>query len=57
MVWPAHKVLTEGSIMKTTRSIRERLEVEHHLRVEGSRLSMELLDRVMGPRVGFPLPR
>jgi hypothetical protein len=42
--------------VKTTRSIREEARNGVPLaRGEGLQLSMELLDRVLGPRVGFPL--
>jgi hypothetical protein len=47
-----------SSIVKTVGSIREQSGSGAPLaRGEGSLLSMELLDRVFGPRVGFPLHR
>jgi hypothetical protein len=65
-VWPppytggdkARNVSTESSIVKTAESVREKGESGAPLaRGEGSRLSTELLDRVLGPRLGFPLHR
>jgi hypothetical protein len=40
----AHDVLAGSSIVETAGSVREKLEAEHHLRVEKAQLSTELLD-------------
>jgi hypothetical protein len=51
-------ISARSSLVETAGSVREKLEVEHHLRVEkvrGSRLSYST--EVLGPRVGFPLHR
>ena len=66
VVWPpsctggnkAHGVLAVSLIVKTARSIQERL-AERHIgdplaREEGSRLSTELPDRELGPLRGIP---
>jgi hypothetical protein len=51
-------VLVGSSILKTAGSVREEAESGAPLaRGEGSRLSMELQDQVLGPRVAFPLRR
>ena len=53
----ARGVLAENLIVKTARSIRERLAGKHVgdplVRGEGPRLSMELSDRELGPSEGF----
>jgi hypothetical protein len=52
----AHDVLAESLIVKITGNVREeavsRAPLAHE---EGPRLSMELRDHVLGPRVGFLL--
>jgi hypothetical protein len=54
----ARDVLVGSSILKTAGSVREEAESEAPFaRGEGSRLSTELQDQVLGPRVGFPLRR
>ena len=65
VVWPpshtggnkAHGALAESLIVKTTRSIRERLAGRHVgdplARGEGPRLSTELSDWELGPCEGF----
>jgi hypothetical protein len=51
-----HDVSVGSSIVKTSESVLEEAESGAPLtRDEGPRLSMELLDRVLGPRMGFPL--
>jgi hypothetical protein len=51
----AHYVSAGSSIVKTD-SVQEEAESGTPLaRGEGPRLSTELLDRVLGPRIGFPL--
>jgi hypothetical protein len=45
-------------IVDTVRSVREELEVEHHLRMEKARDSLRSYStEVLGPRMGFPLRR
>jgi hypothetical protein len=47
-----------SSIVETVGSVEEEPEVEHHLRVEKARGSLRSYStKVLGPRVGFPLPR
>ena len=65
VVWPspctggnkARGVLARSLIVKTARSIRERLAGKHVgdplVRGEGPRLSMELSDQELGPYEGF----
>jgi hypothetical protein len=50
--------LARSSIVETVGSVQEELEAEHHLRVEKARGSLQCYSiEVLGPRVGFPLPR
>jgi hypothetical protein len=52
----AHDVFVGSSIVKMVGSIREEAGSGAPLACgEGSRLSTELLDRVIGPRVDIPL--
>jgi hypothetical protein len=45
-------------IVETARSVREKPEAEHHLRMEKARGSLRSYStEVLGPRVGFPLRR
>jgi hypothetical protein len=54
----AHNVLVISSIVKTTGSVREEAgSGAPHARGEGTQLFMELLNRMLGPRVGFSLCR
>jgi hypothetical protein len=51
-------VLAVSSIVKTTENVREKPEVEHHLRMEKARSSLCIyMSKVFGPRVDFPLHR
>jgi hypothetical protein len=51
-------VLAGSSIVETAGSVREEPEAEHHLRVEKARGSLRSYStKVLGPRVGFPLPK
>jgi hypothetical protein len=51
-------VLVGSLILKMVGSVREEAESGAPLACgEGSRLSTELQDQVLGPRVGFPLRR
>jgi hypothetical protein len=51
----ARGVSAGSSIVETAGSIREELEVEHHLRVEkAAQLSTELVDRGAWPSRGLP---
>jgi hypothetical protein len=44
--------------VETAGSVREEPEAEHHLRVEKARGSLRSYStKVLGPRVGFPLPK
>jgi hypothetical protein len=53
-----HDVLARSSIVETARSVRDELEVDHHLREEKARGSLRSYSTmVLGPRVGFPLRR
>jgi hypothetical protein len=54
----AHDILVGSSIVKTTGSVREEPEAEHHLRVEKAHGSLRSYSSVVfGPRVGYPLCR
>jgi hypothetical protein len=54
----AHDVSTISSILKTTGSVREDPEAEHHLRVEKARGSLRSYSSVvLDPHVGYPLLR
>jgi hypothetical protein len=54
----AHDVLVGSSIVKTTGSVREEPEAEHHLRVEKAHGSLRSYSSaVFGPRMGYPLFR
>jgi hypothetical protein len=54
----AHGLSAGSSIVKTTGSVREELEAEHHLHVEKARGSLRSYSTVvLGPHVGFPLRR
>jgi hypothetical protein len=53
----AHSVLAESSIVKMVGSVREDGSGAPLAREEGLRPSTELLDRVLDPRVAFPLRR
>jgi hypothetical protein len=54
----ARDVSVGSSLVETARSVREEMEVEHHLRVEKARGSLRSYStEVLGPRVGFPLRR
>jgi hypothetical protein len=66
VVWPppctegneVRNILAGSLIVKTVGSVLEEAEVVHHFaRGEGPCLSTDLLDQVLGPRVGFPLHR
>jgi hypothetical protein len=47
-----------SSIVEMIGSVREELEVKHHLRVEKARDSLwSYSTKVFGPRVGYPLHR
>jgi hypothetical protein len=51
-------ISARSSIVETTGSVREELEVEHHLHVEKARGSLRSYSTVvLGPRVGYPLRR
>jgi hypothetical protein len=51
-------ILPGSLIVKMTGSIREKLEVEHHLHVEKAHGSLwSYLSKVLGPRMGFHLRR
>ena len=54
----ARGVSVGSSIVETMGSAREEPEAEHHLRVEKACGSLRSYStEVLGPRVGFPLPR
>jgi hypothetical protein len=65
VVWPpsytegqAHSVSARCSIVKTTQSVQEEVGSGEPLaHGEGPRLCAELLDRMLGSRVGFPFRR
>jgi hypothetical protein len=54
----ARGISAGNSIVDTAGSVQEELDVEHHLRMEKARDSLQSYSTVvLGPRVGYPLCR
>jgi hypothetical protein len=52
----ARGISAGSSILETAGSVREKLEAEHHLRVEKACATLRSYSSVvLGPRVGYPL--